>query len=36
MRTIRIYDVSKNYGDILALDRVNLKLTEGKIFGLLG
>lgn len=36
MQTIKICDVSKNYGDVQALQQVNLELTRGKIYGLLG
>ena len=36
MQTIKVCDVSKNYGDVLALDKVNLELQAGKIYGLLG
>lgn len=33
---IEIRDISKRYGEVLALDNVSLKLHEGKIYGLLG
>ncbi|NLJ70192.1 MAG: ABC transporter ATP-binding protein [Clostridiaceae bacterium] len=36
MQTINICDVSKNYRDVLALNKVNLELHAGKIYGLLG
>lgn len=36
MQTIKICDVSKNYRDVKALDRVNLELKTGTIYGLLG
>ncbi|HHT24708.1 MAG TPA: ABC transporter ATP-binding protein [Clostridiaceae bacterium] len=36
MQTIKICDISKNYRDVLALDKVNLELQAGKIYGLLG
>ncbi len=33
---IRTYDLSKRYGDVLALDRVNLEVNEGEIYGYIG
>jgi ABC-2 type transport system ATP-binding protein len=36
MQTIKVCDVSKKYGDVQALDQVNLELQTGKIYGLLG
>jgi len=33
---IQVIDVSKYYGDILALDHVSLSVKEGEFFGLLG
>ena len=36
MQTIKVCDVSKNYGDVQALQQINLELSEGKIYGLLG
>ncbi|NMA17380.1 MAG: ABC transporter ATP-binding protein [Clostridiaceae bacterium] len=36
MQTIKVCDVSKNYGDVQALQQVNLELARGKIYGLLG
>ena len=36
MKTIKISDVSKNYRDVQALNRVNLEFKRGKIYGLLG
>ncbi|NMA93590.1 MAG: ABC transporter ATP-binding protein [Clostridiales bacterium] len=36
MERIRVRDISKNYRDVKALDRVNLEFEKGKIYGLLG
>ena len=33
---IRIVDLTKKFGDLLAVDRLNLEIEEGEIFGLLG
>ena len=33
---IRIENLVKRYGDVLALDHLNLQIEEGEIFGLLG
>ena len=33
---IRTYDLSKRYGDVLALDRVSLEVNEGEIYGYIG
>lgn len=33
---VKISDVSKRYGDILALDRVSLDIGEGELFGIIG
>lgn len=33
---ISVHNVSKKYGTLLALDKVNLKVEEGKLFALLG
>jgi ABC-type spermidine/putrescine transport systems, ATPase components len=33
---LEIIDVTKRFGDILALDRVNLKIEKSEIFSLLG
>lgn len=36
MSLIKIDNVSKNYGEKVALDGINFEIPEGKIFGLLG
>ncbi len=36
MEAIKIEGVSKQYKDVLALDKVNLAIDEGELFGLLG
>lgn len=36
MEAIKICDLTKRYGDIYALDHVNLQFETGKIYGLLG
>jgi ABC-2 type transport system ATP-binding protein len=33
---IKVHNLVKRYGDLLALDHFNLEITEGEIFGLLG
>ncbi|MEM2058120.1 MAG: ATP-binding cassette domain-containing protein, partial [Thermoproteota archaeon] len=33
---VQVVDVVKYYGDVLALDHVNLRVKEGEFFGLLG
>ena len=33
---ISIYELSKKYGETVALDRLNLEIPKGKLFGLLG
>ena len=33
---IAVEHLSKHYGDIVALDEVNLRVNDGEIFGLLG
>ncbi|NHV98397.1 MAG: ATP-binding cassette domain-containing protein [Thaumarchaeota archaeon] len=33
---IQVIDVSKRYADVLALDHINLNISEGEFFGLLG
>jgi ABC-2 type transport system ATP-binding protein len=33
---IKIDNLVKRYGDVLALDHLNLEVHEGEIFGLLG
>ena len=33
---IEARDVSKTYGDVHAVDHVNLQVEEGELFGLLG
>lgn len=34
--SIETFDLSKHYGDIKAVDKLNLKIRRGEIFGLLG
>ena len=34
--SIETFDLSKRYGDIKAVDKLNLKIKKGEIFGLLG
>ena len=36
MNAITCTQVSKNFGDVKALDQVSLSFEEGKIYGLLG
>ena len=36
MAIIQINNVSKSFGEKVALDKVSLEIPEGKIFGLLG
>lgn len=36
MSAIAFEDLSKNYGDLKALDHINLEIQEGEFFGLLG
>lgn len=33
---IKIQNLVKRYGDLVALDHLNLEIREGEIFGLLG
>ncbi len=33
---IEIHDFTKNYGDVVAVDRLNLSIHEGEIFGFIG
>ncbi len=33
---IEVYGLKKSYGEVKALDGINLKIERGKIFGLLG
>jgi len=33
---IQVIDISKRYADVLALDHINLNISEGEFFGLLG
>ena len=33
---LQTYNISKKYGDILALDNVNLQIEKGQIYGLIG
>lgn len=36
MKIVRMEDVIKRFGDVIALDNVNLEIEEGEIYGLLG
>ena len=36
MDTITITDITKRYGDLVAVDKVSLAIKKGEIFGLLG
>lgn len=36
MNAIEIRDITKNFGDLTAVNRVNLNIKKGEIFGLLG
>ena len=36
MGTIKVSNISKKYGDIIALDNISLTIEENKIYGLLG
>ena len=33
---IRVHELSRRYGDVVALDRVSLEVASGEIVGLLG
>ena len=33
---VRVENLVKRYGDLLALDHLNLRIAQGEIFGLLG
>ena len=33
---IEIFDLKKNFGDIHAIDGINLKIPKGSLFGVLG
>ena len=33
---IRTNDLTKRYGDVIAVDRVNLNIPKGEIYGFLG
>ena len=33
---IKVENLVKRYGDLLALDHLNLKIEKGEVFGLLG
>ena len=33
---VETFDLTKKYGKIIALDRLNLKIEYGEVFGLLG
>ena len=36
MNILEVNQVSKNYGNFVALDKVSLQVKEGAVFGLLG
>ncbi|MDI6604219.1 MAG: ABC transporter ATP-binding protein [Thermoanaerobacteraceae bacterium] len=36
MKIVRMKDVIKRFGDVIALDNMNLEIEEGEIYGLLG
>ncbi|MFA7115684.1 MAG: ABC transporter ATP-binding protein [Bacteroidales bacterium] len=36
MNSIQIHNVSKNYGEVIALKNINIDITEGELFGLIG
>ena len=36
MAMIKITNLVKRYGDLVALDHLNLEIKEGEIYGLLG
>ncbi|MGB9780228.1 ABC transporter ATP-binding protein [Caldanaerobacter sp.] len=36
MKIVKMKDVIKRFGDVIALDNVNLEIEEGEIYGLLG
>lgn len=33
---LKVSNLTKNYGDLVAVDNLNLKIVKGEIFGLLG
>ena len=36
MKIVEIENLVKRYGDLVALDHLNLSIEEGEVFGLLG
>ena len=36
MKIVEIGNLVKRYGDLVALDHLNLSIEEGEVFGLLG
>jgi len=36
MKAIKTKDLTKNFGDLVAVDRVSLEISQGELFGLLG
>ena len=36
MKAIKTRDLTKNFGDLVAVDRVSLEISQGELFGLLG
>ena len=36
MKVVKIENLVKRYGDLVAVDHFNLEIEEGEIFGLLG
>lgn len=35
MAVVKTFDLTKKFGDIIAVNRVNLEIKRGEIFGLL-
>ena len=33
---IRVENVTKRFGDVIALDRINISFESGKIYGIIG
>lgn len=36
MKAVRIEGLTKRFGDVVALDNINLEIEEGEIYGFLG
>ena len=36
MEMVKITELTKKYGDVIAVDNISLEIEEGEIFGLLG